>query len=55
MANGMTGSSREQGADGRYSARRGGPTHPVWKANLLMAGVVILLLVLSVLSVAGGR
>lgn len=55
MANGMAGPKSEQGADGRYSTRREGPTHPVWKANLLMAGVVILLLVVSVLSVVGGR
>jgi hypothetical protein len=31
------------------------PAHPTWKANLLMAGIVILLLLLSVLSMAGGR
>lgn len=55
MANGMAGSNSEQGADGRYPSRREGPTHPVWKANLLMVGVVLLLLVVSVLSVAGGR
>jgi len=48
----MAGPDSEQGTDGRNSTRREGPTHPVWKANLLMAGVVILLLVLSV---AGGR
>ena len=52
VANGMAGPDSEQGTDGRNSTRREGPTHPVWKANLLMAGVVILLLVLSV---AGGR
>jgi hypothetical protein len=31
------------------------PSHPTWKANLLMAGIVILLLLISVLSVAGGK
>ena len=31
------------------------PSHPTWKANLLMAGVVLLLLLISLLSVAGGR
>jgi hypothetical protein len=31
------------------------PSHPTLKANLLMAGIVILLLLISVLSVAGGR
>gem|GEM_PF-6806788 len=29
------------------------PSHPTWKANLLMAGVVIALLVISVMSVGG--
>ena len=29
------------------------PSHPAWKANLLMAGVVIALLVISVMSVGG--
>ena len=52
MANGMVGRGIEQGTDGRNSTRREGPTHPAWKANLLMAGVVILLVVLSV---AAGR
>ncbi len=31
------------------------PSHPTRKANLLMAGIVILLLLISVLSVVGGR
>ena len=31
------------------------PSHPTWKANLLMVGIVILLLLISVLSMAGGR
>jgi hypothetical protein len=51
MANDMVGQEDEHGADGRQEA----PTHPVWKANLLMAGVVVLLVVLSALSVVGGR
>ncbi len=29
------------------------PSHPTWKANLLMAGVVISLLVISAMSVVG--
>ncbi len=29
------------------------PSHPTWKANLLMAGVVIAMLVVSALGVAG--
>jgi hypothetical protein len=31
------------------------PSHPTWKANLLMAGVVVALLVISVVSVVTGR
>lgn len=31
------------------------PSHPTWQAILLMAGVVILLLMISVVSVVGGR
>ncbi len=31
------------------------PSHPTWKASLLMAGTALLLLLISVLSVAGGR
>jgi hypothetical protein len=30
------------------------PSHPTWKATLLMAGTVVLLLVISVMSVVGG-
>lgn len=30
------------------------PSHPVWKATLLMAGVVLVLLLISVMSVVGG-
>ncbi len=29
------------------------PSHPIWKADLLMAGVVIVLLVISAMSVGG--
>ncbi len=29
------------------------PSHPTWKANLLMASVVIVLLVISAMSVGG--
>ena len=52
MVNGMVGPQSGQGTDARSSTRQEGPTHPVWKANLLIAGVVLLLLVLSVV---GGR
>jgi hypothetical protein len=31
------------------------PTHPTWKANLLMVGVVVALLLISAMSVVGGR
>jgi len=31
------------------------PSHPTWKANLLMAGTVILLMLISVLSITGSR
>lgn len=50
----MADSKTEQDPDSRET-RRGRPAHPVWHANLLMAGVVLLLLLISVLSVVGGR
>jgi hypothetical protein len=31
------------------------PSHPTWTAILLMAGIVILLLVISVVTVMSGR
>jgi hypothetical protein len=31
------------------------PTHPMWKANLLMAGVVIVIVLISVMSMVSGR
>lgn len=51
----MVGSESEQEVTRRNPSRRDGPTHPVWKANLLMGGVVLLLVLLSVFSVLGGQ
>lgn len=39
----------------RVSAPAGAPTHPVWKANFLMIGIVLLLVVISVASVGAGK
>lgn len=39
----------------RQSPSASSPTHPVWKANLLMIGVVLLLLAISVASVGAGQ
>lgn len=47
--------SESGGADGRNLTRRAGPGHPMLKASLLMLGIVIFLVVVSVLSVVGGR
>ncbi len=41
-------------AGARAEAADDGPSHPFWKANLLMLGVVVLLVLLAVLG-GGGR
>lgn len=39
----------------RAALNRDRPAHPALKANLLMAGVVLLLILLAVSSTVGGR
>jgi hypothetical protein len=51
----MTGSKSERDAGRGTTMPRDRPAHPVWKANLLMAAIVVLLMALAVLSTVGGR
>ena len=46
-------SERDPGRD--PTVRDDRAAHPVWKANLLMAAVTLLLVALAVLSTVGGR
>lgn len=45
----------EQEVARRPTLNRDRPAHPALKANLLMAGVVLLLILLAVSSTVGGR
>lgn len=49
----IVGPKDHEGAD-RRPRREASVSHPIWKANLLMVGVVILLVVVSVVSAMGG-
>ncbi len=51
----MTGSKSERDAGRGTTMPRDRPAHPVWKANLLMAAIVVLLMALAVLSTVGDR
>ncbi len=51
----MVGSKSERELGGRSLPHGDRPAHPALKANLLMAGVVILLILLAVSSTVGGR
>jgi len=51
----MVDPQREQEVVRRPALGRDRPAHPTMKANLLMAGVVLLLILLAVSSTVGGR
>lgn len=51
----MVGPKSDDEVGGRPLVRGDRPAHPALKANLLMAGVVILLILLAVSSTVGGR